>query len=398
MSTTTYTPPIEPASLAAALVPLGQSRTLPAEAYTASEVLAWEREHFFEGSWVCAGRSTALGAPGDQTAVRVGSEGILLVRDDGGRLHGFFNVCRHRGHELLARGAVASERVIKCPYHAWVYGLDGALRTAPRFSNLPDSDPVFTGLVPARVAEWRGWIFVNASGEAPDLASHVGNLNELIAPYAPERLIAAATHEYEVAANWKVIVENYHECYHCPQIHPELCRVTPPTSGDSFETTGLWVGGSMDLKEHAETMSISGQSGGQPITGLSPDQLRQVYYFGLFPNLLISPHPDYVMTHRIEPLAADLSRIECQWLFPREVSERPGFDASYAVEFWDITNRQDWRACESVQRGVSSRGYRPGPLALEEDNVHQFLTMVAGGYLDGAPACPVPAVRVPTRG
>jgi Rieske 2Fe-2S family protein len=153
----------------------------------------------------------------------------------------------------------------------------------------------------------------------------------------------------------------------------------------------------MDLKEHAQTMSISGQSGGQPIAGLSPDHLRQVYYFGLFPNLLVSPHPDYVMTHRVQPLSPDRSRVECRWLFPREVSERPGFDPSYAVEFWDITNRQDWRACESVQRGVSSRAYRPGPLALEEDNVHQFLTMVAGGYLEGAPARPVPAARLGVR-
>jgi len=169
--------------------------------------------------------------------------------------------------------------------------------------------------------------------------------------------------------------------------------VTPPTSGDSFETTGFWVGGSMDLREHAETMSISGQSGGAAIPGLPDRQLLQVFYFGLFPNLLISPHPDYVLTHRIEPLTTDRTRIECEWLFPRASTERPGFDPAYAVEFWDITNRQDWGACESVQRGVSSRGYRPGPLALEEDNVHQFLTMVAGGYLQGRPAHPVPAAR-----
>jgi Rieske 2Fe-2S family protein len=150
----------------------------------------------------------------------------------------------------------------------------------------------------------------------------------------------------------------------------------------------------MDLKEHAATMSLSGESGGVMIPGLDERQLRQVNYFGLFPNLLISPHPDYVMAHRIEPLGPDRSRIECQWLFPAQAFARPDFDPGYAVEFWDLTNRQDWSACEAVQRGVASRGYRPGPLALEEDNVHQFLTMVAGGYLEGAVARPVAPIRI----
>jgi Rieske 2Fe-2S family protein len=153
----------------------------------------------------------------------------------------------------------------------------------------------------------------------------------------------------------------------------------------------------MDLKEDAVTMSISGESGGVPIPGLDPRRLREVGYIGLFPNLLISPHPDYVMTHRIEPVSPGRSRIECQWLFPPEAWERDGFDPSYAVEFWDLTNRQDWNACESVQRGVASRGYRPGPLALEEDNVHQLLTMIAGGYLEGGPGKPVPPIRTGAR-
>jgi glycine betaine catabolism A len=386
--------PIDPQLLTTVLAPLGESRTLPGQAYTSNDVLAWERERFFEASWVCVGRSDLLSTPGDQRAVQVGREGILLTRDEAGRLHGFFNVCRHRGHELLGCGQSTNLRAIRCPYHAWVYGLDGSLRGTPRFTDLPDSDPVREGLAPARVAESMGWIFVNVSGDAPDLQSYLGNLTEVLEPYGPERLRPAASHEYEIEANWKVVVENYHECYHCPQIHPELCRVTPPSSGDSAISTGLWVGGSMDLREHADTMSLSGQSGGIPIPGLDEARLRQVSYFGLFPALLISPHPDYVMTHRIEPVTPSRSWIECQWLFPPEAMERPGFDPSYAVEFWDITNRQDWRACVSVQRGVSSRAYAPGPLARDEDNVHQFLTMVAAGYLAGRPAHPAPPSRV----
>jgi Rieske 2Fe-2S family protein len=390
--------PIRREALEQVLAPLERSRTLPSEAYTSEEVLAWERAHFFEGSWVCAGRAADLSAAGDQTAIRVGDEGVLLVRGESGELRGFFNVCRHRGHELLACGEATNRQVIKCPYHAWAYELNGTLKGAPRFKHLSSSDPVREGLVPARVVEWHGWTFVNASGSAPPFEEHVGNLDELVRPYGPDRLVACAAHEYEVAANWKIVVETYHECYHCTSIHPELCRVTPTTSGESFDPTGLWVGGSMDLEAHAETMSLSGASGGVPIPSLAERQLRQVYYYGLFPNLLISPHPDYVMTHRIEPLAPGRTRIECQWLFPAEAAEREGFDPGYAVEFWDLTNRQDWSACESVQRGVSSRGYRQGPLAIDEDNVHQFLTMVAGGYLAGAPVRPVAPTRITASG
>jgi Rieske 2Fe-2S family protein len=381
--------PIDPALLRPVVAPLGQSRTLPAEAYTSPELFAWEMDHFFEGSWVCAGRSSDLAHAGDQTAMRAGADGVLLVRDQAGTLRGFHNVCRHRGHELLECGSSVNRRAIRCPYHAWVYGLDGRLNAAPRFSELPDSDPVFEGLVPARVAEWGGWVFVNGSGHAPEFEEHAGNLDDLVSPYAPDRLMTAASRRYDIEANWKLIVENYHECYHCPQIHPELCRITPPSSGRPYEPTGLWVGGSMDLKEHAETMSLSGESGGKPLPGLTDEQRRQVFYFGLFPNLLISLHPDYVMTHRIEPLSPARSRVECQWLFGPEALEQPAFDPTYAVEFWDITNHQDWRACQSVQRGASSPGYRQGPLAPEESDVHRFLAIVANGYLQGSPAIPL---------
>ncbi|HMC37565.1 MAG TPA: SRPBCC family protein, partial [Actinomycetota bacterium] len=155
------------------------------------------------------------------------------------------------------------------------------------------------------------------------------------------------------------------------------------------EPTGLWCGGSMELKEHAQTMSLSGRSAGPTLPGITGEMRRQVLYLGLFPNLLISLHPDYVMFHRIEPLAPDRSLVECRWLFAADAeASKSETSPADAVEFWDLTNRQDWRACESVQRGAASRGYRPGPLALEEGAVHQFLTMVARGYLEGRPGLP----------
>jgi glycine betaine catabolism A len=383
--------PIDRERVSAVLAPtLATSRTLPAAAYLSADVFGWERAHFFEGSWVCVGRADDVSDPGDQRAVRVGEEGVLLVRGPDGILRGFSNTCRHRGHELLEPGETRSLRAIKCPYHAWVYSLDGALAGAPRFGDVEGFRKEDHPLIDLRVAEWHGWIFVNASGDAPPFERHVGNLDELVAPWEPERLVVAETHDYVIEANWKGITENYHECYHCPSIHPALCTVTPVDSGANYAHDGAWVGGSMELMGHADTMSLSGESLGVPIRGLEARQRREVYYFGLFPNLLLSLHPDYVMTHRIEPLEPGRTRVECAWLFPPEALEREGFSPAYATEFWDLTNREDWRACESVQRGLASRGARQGPFAWSEDEVHAFMALVADGYLTGRASVPPP--------
>jgi len=130
-------------------------------------------------------------------------------------------------------------------------------------------------------------------------------------------------------------------------------------------------------------MSMDGAMHGEYLPGLDAKQRRQVYYYSLFPNMLISPHPDYVLTHRLEPLAADRTRIECNWLFPADVLARKSFSPDYAVEFWDMTNRQDWKACESVQRGVSSAGYRQGPFSAREETVYRFVALVGRSYLKG---------------
>jgi len=382
--------PIDPVAVAPVASALAGARTLPAEAYLSDDVLTWERRHLFDASWTCVGRSDDLGRSGDQKAVRTASDGVLLVRPDDGDVRGFYNVCRHRGHELLEPGTTTHLRAIKCPYHAWVYSLDGALAGAPRFGDVAGFDKADFPLIRARVAEWHGWLFVNASGDAPAFEDHVGNLEELVAPWSPERLFVAQRHEYVVEANWKGITENYHECYHCPSIHPELCEVTPAESGENFAHHGCWVGGSMELKEHAETMSLSGESLGVRVPGLTDKQAREVYYLGLFPNLLISLHPDYVMTHRLEPLAPGRTRVECAWLFPGEAKERADFVPTYASEFWDITNREDWRACESVQRGLASVGQRQGPFAWSEHEVHAFMAMIARAYLDGRVGPPPP--------
>ena len=361
----------------------GVARTLPRQAYLSDDVLDWERRNIFEATWTCLGRSDLVPEPKCQRGVRVGNEGLVLTRALDGVLHGFFNTCRHRGHELLGDGECRKRNTIACPYHSWAYNLDGSLRAATRFSDVPGFDIADFPLVPVAVREWNGWIFANASGSAPELESWLGNLDDYLENWDMPRLSIAVSHEYVVEANWKLIVENYLECYHCPTIHPELCRVSPPESAEALDHTGIWIGGPMELREEADTMSLDGRSSGTVIEGLDDDQKRRVFYFAVFPNLLISPHPDYVMTHRLDPISPHETRVECAWLFAPEAIESPGFDPSYASDFWDLTNGQDFRACEAVQRGISSRGFVPGPFDYRESGVYALQALMAKAYLDG---------------
>ena len=374
--------PLSDSSLAPALRPFGESRMLPPAAYTSAEVFAWERKHFFGDGWTCAGHASLLPSAGDQLAVETGAGGAVIVRGEDGIIRAFANTCRHRGHELLPCSSAASPRpavnarAIVCPYHSWAYSLSGELRGAPGYRGLSSREWSLREL-PA--AEWHGLVFVDGSGGAAGPLP-LSQLDPIIAPYEPSRLVVAATHTYDAAANWKILTENYHECYHCPTIHPELCSVSPPHSGENYDSSGAWIGGWMELRDGAVTMSLDGHSDGLPLRGLTGDGLRTVIYVGIFPNVLLSLHPDYVMTHVLVPTAADRTMIECSWAFAPEAASAPGFDPAYAVDFWDLTNRQDWTACESVQRGLGSPFATPGPLSPDEDAVYSFVTTVARGY------------------
>jgi glycine betaine catabolism A len=379
--------PLDQAAIALSLAPFGQSSMLPREAYVGDAMFAWEQRNLLEGGWICIGRSEDIAQPADQRAVSVGRSGVFLMRDQDRVLRAFANACRHRGHELLPCGQPAVNRaIVVCPYHAWSYKLDGSLRMTPGFDS-DTFDASTHGLVQLPCEEWHGWIFVNATGDAPSLETHLAGLEPLAAPYEPERLVTKGRHEYVVNANWKIMNENYQECYHCPMIHPELCTVSPPQSGANYihPSQGAWVGGWMELRDGMKTMSLDGNTNASVFRGLEGEARRHVVYLAVFPNLLISLHPDYVMTHLLTPLGPDRTHIECTWAFAPEDVERDDFDPSFAIDFWDITNRQDWLACESVHRGLSSPLAVPGPMSTDEDGVYQFVTMVARTY-SGQPA------------
>jgi Rieske 2Fe-2S family protein len=362
----------------------GSGQMLPAPAYTDPVVLAWEYEHVFAGGWICLGQAAAFSNPGDRRAYQVGTEGILVVRGTDGVLRGFYNSCRHRGHELLPAGGEASGKLIRCPYHAWVFTAEGELRGVPPTHEGDVTDLSEHSLVPVALELWNGLVMVNMSGDALPLDEYLVGLDEILRPFGIANLKVADTHSYTLDANWKLIVENYHECFHCPTIHPELSLVSDTEAGVSVFGEGLFFGGTNDFRPGVTTMSLDGTSGGAPIAGLPDKHKRGTLYLQVGTNLLVSCHPDYVMIHRLVPLAPDRTFVECHWLFPTEAFEQPGFDPSYAVDFWDITNRQDWTACESVQRGVGSRGYRPGPLSsYHEVGVRLFTQWLAEAYSTG---------------
>ncbi len=385
--------PIDQEQIRGALRPFGESLTFPADAYLSPDVLAWEMDELWRSNWVCVGRLDELLQPGQLRAIDVAGEGVLLSRESDGTLRAFSNVCRHRGHELAPIGDAFDTRQIRCPYHSWSYRFDGSLRQAPKFTQSVEFDTADYPLIDLGISVFGGWVWVDLSGTASDIDSHFGNLAQIAAPYEIDRLVTAATHSYTIDANWKIVIENYNECYHCSSSHPELCEVTPPDSGYDHIPTGMWCGGTMELKPHAVTMSLDGASKGVNFRNIDERLARQVWYLTVMPNFLLSMHPDYVMTHTLTPIGVDQTFVECSWLFPPEAFELDGFDPAYAVDFWDITNREDWAACESVMRGVKNRGYRQGPLSGWEGTVYQFLGIMANAYLGNGLVVP----EVPTR-
>ena len=364
--------PFSAEELAPTLKPLLEASLLPQRAYTDDAVADWEVRHLFLGGWICVGHGSALAGRGDYLTAEVGGESMLFV---GGR--GFFNVCRHRGARLVMERE-GTVRRLRCPYHAWTYGFDGRLESAPHTEPLRDFDRSCNGLEPIRAQTLGGLLFADPSGQAPPLADHLGSVAAELERYRTAELRRAARIDYDVAANWKAIVENYSECLHCPGVHPELSRLSHYLTGDDHEGPGAWCGGSMTLNEGVATMAVDGGPARPPIAGVDP---RKVLYFAIFPNCLVSLHPDYVMLHTLWPRGAGRTLVVCEWFFEAETMAGEGFDHADAVEFWDRVNRQDWQVCELSQLGLGSRGYTPGRYTEREGTVHRFDCMVAQRYL-----------------
>ncbi|HEV7716351.1 MAG TPA: aromatic ring-hydroxylating dioxygenase subunit alpha [Steroidobacteraceae bacterium] len=361
--------------------------------YLSDELFRVEVERLFHGQWFCVGREADLAERGDMLHVSVAGEKIIVVRGKDDALRAFYNVCRHRGSRLTwtptlpdpaqpdaKRSAHLAGGAIVCPYHAWSYNLDGSLRAAPHI-RFDDSCPKSSfSLVPVKLDTWGGFIFVHV-GDSPSrtLAEQLGVVPERIRRYPLRDMRVGHQIVYEVKANWKILVENYNECYHCGPAHPELC-VLVPAFRDHGGAGLTWDDG-IPHRPGAWTFTESGTSTRAPFPGLSESEKTHHKGEVAFPNLLMSFAAEHVAAFTLWPTAPDHTRIACDFLFHVSESEKPGFDPSDVVEFWDLVNKQDWGICESVQSGMSSRGFRGAFYAPMEDpslDIRRYLEMHLG--------------------
>jgi Rieske 2Fe-2S family protein len=356
-------------------------KSLPSHYYTAPEIFEREKNLIFAQDWFCAGREEQLPLPGNSIVLEIAGESVLVVRTMKGELRAHYNVCRHRGARLCAtendtnwdvhlQGGVTSSGSIRCPYHQWTYNLEGQLLGAPYLKDAEGFRKEDFSLYPVGADTWGGFFFLNLSlpataDEESGVRTQLGPAVERTRRYPLAALRTGHGITYDVAANWKLIMENYNECYHCGGLHPELCEIVP-----DFKQAGgsnlNWEDG-IPHRAGAYTFTKTGTTHRSPFPGLSEEE--KVRHKGelCFPNLMLSLACDHVAAFLLWPMAQDRTRIVCNFLFHPEEIAKPTFDTADAVQFWDLVNRQDWAICERVQRGVSSRVHKFGYYAPMED-------------------------------
>ena len=349
--------------------------SLPKASFTSEAEFRRERDAILFTDWFCVGRSAGLAAAGDYLTADVAGESIVVVRGDDNALRGFYNLCRHRGSRLVPpedcepaavrpgpSGCFAGS--IRCPYHAWTYGLDGTLRSAPFLPDLRGHRAALS-LHQVDIDTWGGFIFARLEPAArPSLSETLGGIPARVAAYQLSALRTGARLRYQVAANWKVVLENYNECYHCGPVHPELCELVPEFARAGGDVD--WESG-VPHRDGAYTFTATGTTSRLPLPGLSePERTR---HFGelVLPNLMISLSADHVAAFTVWPESAGRTTVVCDFLFHPDEMAKPDFDPGDAVTFWDMVNRQDWLICERVQDGMTSRRFTAGYLAPMEE-------------------------------
>jgi glycine betaine catabolism A len=355
-----------------------RTKTLPQRYFVSPEIFAEEQKSIFSKEWLLVGHQSQIPKPGDYFLATITGESVIVTRDQKSQVRGFYNVCRHRGTRLK-EDACGHASAIQCPYHAWTYGLDGRLVGAPHMDEVPGFEKADYPLRQVNLGVWEGFILVNlADGEArlrseATARQRSGDFISLERWFAPLNgkflhwnmsiLQPAKRIEYDVRANWKLMFENYSECYHCPGVHPQLQKVSPYDSAENDLREGPFLGGFMKINP-GKSLTMSGNACAAFVGKI--ENLQQVFYYSIFPNMLLSLHPEYVMVHQLWPQSPERTLIVCDWLFHPDAFQRKDFNPQDAIEFWDMTNKQDWHVCELSQQGISSRAYEPGPYSSRE--------------------------------
>ena len=340
------------------------AKTLPQRYFVSPEIFAEELQKIFASNWLLVGHQNQLAKPGDYFLAEVADESLIVVKDQRSTIRAFYNVCRHRGARLCEEQN-GHATAIQCPYHAWTYALDGRLLGAPHMDETPGFNKAEYPLKPVRLGLWEGFVFVNLADASASLEKWFKPLAGKFSAWNPGTLRSAKRIEYEVWANWKLVFQNYAECYHCLGVHPELSKISPYDSAENDLIEGPFLGGFMRIASD-KSLTMSGNACALPVGNFGDEDFRFVFYYSIFPNMLLSLHPDYVMVHRLEPQSPERTLIFCDWFFNPEAFKRGDFDPEDAVGFWDMVNKQDWHVCELSQQGIPSRAYEPGLYSSRE--------------------------------
>jgi len=338
------------------------AKSLPQKYFVSPEIFAKERDEIFSKELLLVGHQSQLKKSGDFFLATIAGESLIVVRDQKSEVRGFYNVCRHRGTRLK-EDACGHAAAIQCPYHAWTYRLDGRLIGAPHMDEVPGFDKADYSLRAVNLALWGGFIFINLDENAMPLEEWFAPLNGKFSHWNMSILQPAKRIEYDVQANWKLMFENYSECYHCPGVHPQLQKVSPYDSAENDLREGPFLGGFMKINP-GKSLTMSGNACAAFVGKI--ENLQQVFYYSIFPNMLLSLHPEYVMVHQLWPKSPARTLIVCDWLFHPDAFNRSDFKPDDAIEFWNMTNAQDWHVCELSQQGIASRAYEPGPYSSRE--------------------------------
>ena len=358
-------------------VPPEQATGLPPAAYASEEFFDAERDRLFGRAWVAVGAAAEVAEPGRVLVRTVGDTSVLIVRGGDGLLRGFVNSCRHRGTELAAADCTVSS-TIRCPYHRWGYALDGALVAAPLFDEVPrpDFDPAGLSLLPVRVETWGLQVFACLDAQTPPLAQWLGDLPERMAGYSFDGWYAHDRLAIDVAANWKLLTENFQEYYHLAWVHPELAKVSRVRDHYRYQGPGMYCG--------QTTTPVSGDDRDDwlvmpPAAGLDSSDSVSGRFVAVFPNLTLSVLPSHAFLIRLEPLSAGATREHCTFLLPPSTDPDTVADAFEATrKFWIEVNNEDVDICERAQRGLALGAAPPGPLSPRfEEPLHRFHNMVA---------------------
>jgi Rieske 2Fe-2S family protein len=348
-------------------IAVSEAMTLPQRYYTDPAWFQREMEAIHFDMWLCAGRTTQIPEVGDYFLRQFANASIITTRDDQGNIRAFHNVCRHRGTMLCQQEEGRFAGRIQCQYHAWTYKLDGTLANAPHMEKVQGFCEADYPLNAVATAVWDGHIFINLSARPIPFEQHLAGLDHKFQPWRMAELQMIERRVYHLKANWKLIIQNYSECLHCPIVHPLLQKQSHYMSGDNEPPQPTYLGGRMDLREGVQTLTMDGTTQRCSLPGLSADDQRHVYYYCLLPNFFLNLHPDYMLTFTMWPKAVDQTDIICEWHFHPDEIKKPKFNPWDAIEFWDTTNKQDWALSDLAQQGISSKGYRPGPYSNREE-------------------------------